>query len=310
MECQELNICPTLMAQKLILLWLESLLERWNMSEENKILNKGLDALLGSNSSINQRSVKEIELSSISAGRFQPRSNFNEQKLSELTDSIKNHGVLSPILVRELGLNKFEVIAGERRLRASKQAGLETIPCLIDQKKDQDALESALIENLQREDLNAVEEARGYDRLKREFGLTQEEVAKSTGKARSTIANSLRLLSLPTSILEMLASGQIEKGHAKILASMDAKEALKTAQIILKNNLSVKELNSGSNQKNISKKTTKKQKDTDLLNIEQEMSESFGHKVEIDAKNKKSGRITISYNTSDELESIISKLSN
>ena len=298
------------MAQKLILLWLESLLERWNMSEENKILNKGLDALLGSNSSINQRSVKEIELGSISAGRFQPRSNFNEQKLSELTDSIKNHGVLSPILVRELGLNKFEVIAGERRLRASKQAGLETIPCLIDQKKDQDALESALIENLQREDLNAVEEARGYDRLKREFGLTQEEVAKSTGKARSTIANSLRLLSLPTSILEMLATGQIEKGHAKILASMDAKEALKTAQIILKNNLSVKELNSGSNQKNISKKTTKKQKDTDLLNIEQEMSESFGHKVEIDAKNKKSGRITISYNTSDELESIISKLSN
>ena len=298
------------MVQKLISLWLESLLERWNMSEENKILNKGLDALLGSNSSINQRSVKEIELSSISAGRFQPRSNFNEQKLSELTDSIKNHGVLSPILVRELGLNKFEVIAGERRLRASKQAGLETIPCLIDQKKDQDALESALIENLQREDLNAVEEARGYDRLKREFGLTQEEVAKSTGKARSTIANSLRLLSLPTSILEMLASGQIEKGHAKILASMDAKEALKTAQIILKNNLSVKELNSGSNQKNISKKITKKQKDTDLLNIEQEMSESFGHKVEIEAKNKKSGRITISYNTSDELESIISKLSN
>jgi len=310
MEYQALNICPTHMVQKLISLWLESLLERWNMSEENKILNKGLDALLGSNSSINQRSVKEIELSSISAGRFQPRSNFNEQKLSELTDSIKNHGVLSPILVRELGLNKFEVIAGERRLRASKQAGLETIPCLIDQKKDQDALESALIENLQREDLNAVEEARGYDRLKREFGLTQEEVAKSTGKARSTIANSLRLLSLPTSILEMLASGQIEKGHAKILASMDAKEALKTAQIILKNNLSVKELNLGSNQKNSSKKITKKQKDTDLLNIEQEMSESFGHKVEIEAKNKKSGRITISYNTSDELESIISKLSN
>ena len=310
MEYQELNICPTHMVQKLILLWLESLLERLNMSEENKILNKGLDALLGSNSSIKQRSVKEIELSSISAGRFQPRSNFNEQKLSELTDSIKNHGVLSPILVRELGLNKFEVIAGERRLRASKQAGLETIPCLIDQKKDQDALESALIENLQREDLNAVEEARGYDRLKREFGLTQEEVAKSTGKARSTIANSLRLLSLPTSILEMLALGQIEKGHAKILASMDAKEALKTAQTILKNNLSVKDLNLGSNQKNSSKKTIKKQKDTDLLNIEQEMSESFGHKVEIDAKNKKSGRITISYSTSDELESIISKLSN
>ena len=131
------------------------------MSEENKSLNRGLNALLGSTKDANQKSVKEIMVNDISAGRFQPRSNFDEGKLLELTDSIKNHGVISPILVREMGLNKYEVIAGERRLRASKKAGLETIPCLIDQKKDQDALESALIENLQREDLNAVEEARG-----------------------------------------------------------------------------------------------------------------------------------------------------
>jgi ParB family chromosome partitioning protein len=279
------------------------------MSEENKILNKGLDALLGQNTNNNSKSIKELSVEDINPGRFQPRTNFDEEKLSELTNSIKNHGVLSPILVREVGLNKYEVIAGERRLRASKNAGLKTIPTLVDQKQDKDALESALIENLQREDLNAVEEARGYDRLKREFGLTQDEVAVSTGKARSTIANSLRLLSLPAKVLDMLSSGQIEKGHAKLLASMDQLEAEKAANNIVKNKLTVKDL-AGISSKKTNKKTQPKTKDRDLLIVEEEMSESFGHKVEIEAKNKKSGKVVINYNTKDELESIISKLKN
>ena len=278
------------------------------MSEDGKILNRGLDALLGSSSTNNQRTIKDIDPESISAGRFQPRANFDEDKLLELTDSIKKHGVLSPILVRELGLNKYEVIAGERRLRASIKAGLKTIPCLVDQKKDQDALESALIENLQREDLNAVEEARGYDRLKREFGLTQDEVATSTGKARSTIANSIRLLSLPAKVLDLLSSGQIEKGHAKLLASLDSKEAEAAADNIIKNKLTVKDLSNISQKKKSSKTSTKKNKDTDLLNIEQEMSDAFGHKIEIEAKNKKNGKVVITYSTSDELENIIAKL--
>ena len=280
------------------------------MSEDGKILNKGLDALLGSGNKITQRTVKELDVEFINAGRFQPRTNFDKEKLAELTSSIKKHGVLSPILVRELGLNKFEVIAGERRLRASKQAGIKTIPCLVDQKKDQDALESALIENLQREDLNAVEEARGYDRLKREFGLTQDEVATSTGKARSTIANSLRLLSLPAKVLDLLSSGQIEKGHAKLLASFEPKKAEEAALNIIKNKLTVKDLSSLSKKKKSSTNSEKKQKDTDLLNIEQEMSDAFGHKVEIEAKNKKNGKVVISYSTSDELENIIAKLTN
>ena len=278
------------------------------MSEDGKILNRGLDALLGSSSTNNQRTVKDIDPGLIGAGRFQPRANFDEDKLLELTDSIKKHGVLSPILVRELGLNKYEVIAGERCLRASIKAGLKTIPCLVDQKKDQDALESALIENLQREDLNAVEEARGYDRLKREFGLTQDEVATSTGKARSTIANSIRLLSLPAKVLDLLSSGQIEKGHAKLLASLDPKEAEAAADNIIKNKLTVKDLSNISQKKKGSTTPTKKNKDTDLLNIEQEMSDAFGHKVEIEAKNKKNGKVVITYNTSDELENIIAKL--
>ena len=280
------------------------------MSEEGKILNKGLDALLGSGNKITQKTVKELDVEFINAGRFQPRTNFDKEKLAELTSSIKKHGVLSPILVRELGLNKFEVIAGERRLRASKQAGIKTIPCLVDQKKDQDALESALIENLQREDLSAVEEARGYDRLKREFGLTQDEVATSTGKARSTIANSLRLLSLPAKVLDLLSSGQIEKGHAKLLASFEPKKAEEAALNIIKNKLTVKDLSSLSKKKKSSTNSEKKQKDTDLLNIEQDMSDAFGHKVEIEAKNKKNGKVVISYSTSDELENIIAKLTN
>ena len=279
------------------------------MSEDKKILNKGLEALLGQTET-KQRTVKEIELEKIKPGRFQPRSNFDNEKLGELTDSIKNQGVLSPILVRELGLNEFEVIAGERRLRASKQAGLTSIPCLVDQKQDQDALISALIENLQREDLNPVEEARGLDRLKREFGLTQDEVAQSTGKARSTIANSLRILSLPNSILDMLSNGIIEKGHAKLLASMEPKEAEEAAKKIVKNNLSIKDFSSINSKKSTNKKISSTTKDTDLLNVEREMSETFGHKIEIDTKNKKAGKVSIFYNTLDELDSIIQKLKN
>ena len=277
------------------------------MSEEKKILNKGLDALLGQTTP-NQRTVKEIELEKIKPGRFQPRSNFDDGKLEELTNSIKNQGGLSPILVRELGLNEFEVIAGERRLRASKKAGLTSIPCLVDQKQDQDALVSALIENLQREDLNPVEEARGLDRLKREFGLTQDEVATSTGKARSTIANSLRILSLPNLVLEMLSKGEIEKGHAKLLVSMEKKEAEETAKRIVKNKLSIKDLSGITSKRATSKNIKQNTKDTDILNVERDMSESFGHKIEIDTKNKKAGKVSIFYKTLDELDSIIQKL--
>ena len=279
------------------------------MSDNRKILNKGLDALLGEQNQ-NQKTVKNINIKKIKAGRFQPRSNFDKDKLKELTNSIEKQGVLSPILVRELGLNEFEVIAGERRLRASKMAGLESIPCLVDQKKDQDALISALIENLQREDLNPVEEARGLDRLKREFGLTQDEVATSTGKARSTIANSLRILSLPKSVLDMLSRGLIEKGHAKLLASLSPEEAERIAIQITKESLSIKDLNSLVSKKSKNKKQKNKVKDADLLNIEREMSESFGHKVEIETKNKNSGKVLINYKSLDELDIIISKIKN
>ena len=199
------------------------------MSEENKTLNKGLEALLGQSDS-NQRSVKDIEVSKIKPGRFQPRSNFDKDKLA--------------------------------------------------------------------------------DRLKREFGLTQDEVASSTGKARSTIANSLRILSLPTLVLDMLSSGKIEKGHAKLLASMQPNKAEEVAKKIIKEGLTVRDLSNLSLKSKSKQNSRLKQKDTDVLNIEKEMSEIFGHKIEIEAKNTKTGKVSIIYKTLDELDNIISKIKN
>ena len=272
----------------------------------DKILNTGLDALLGDVASPNKQTIKEIELSQIKPSRFQPRQSFDEKKITELSHSITKHGILSPILVRETGAGGYELIAGERRLRAAKEAGLQTAPCIIDSAEDQLSLELALIENLQREDLNPIEEARGYDRLKKEFSLTQDKIAEVTGKARSSVANSMRLLNLPSSIIELLYSGDLEKGHAKILASMEPNEAEELAQKIVSLGMTVKD--AASSTKTKSTKSTTKTKNKDLLNIEEELSENIGHKTQIDQQTTSKGKISISYSSKDEREVIISKL--
>tara|TARA_Y100001958_G_scaffold154588_1_gene143791 strand:+ start:1105 stop:1947 length:843 start_codon:yes stop_codon:yes gene_type:complete len=272
----------------------------------DKILNTGLDALLGDVAKQNKQSIKEIELSQITPNRFQPRQSFDEQKIKELSQSIKKHGILSPILVRETGAGGYELIAGERRLRAAIEAGLQTAPCMIDKAEDQTSLELALIENLQREDLNPIEEARGYDRLKKEFSLTQDKIAEVTGKARSSIANSIRLLKLPSSIIKLLYSGDLEKGHAKILASMEPKDAEELAEKIVSIGMTVKDAATSTQSK--TRKSTSKIKNRDLLNIEEELSENIGHKTQIDQQSQSKGKISISYSSKDERESIINKL--
>ena len=272
----------------------------------DKILNTGLDVLLGDVASPDKKTIKEIELSQIKPNRFQPRQSFDDQKISELSQSISKHGILSPILVRETGAGGYELIAGERRLRAAKEAGLQTAPCMIDSAEDQLSLELALIENLQREDLNPIEEARGYDRLKKEFSLTQDKIAEVTGKARSSVANSMRLLNLPSSIIELLYSGDLEKGHAKILASMEPNEAEELAQKIVTLGMTVKDAASSTKTKSI--KSSVKTKNRDLLNIEEELSENIGHKTQIDQQTTSKGKISISYSSKDECEAIISKL--
>ncbi|MGY8792415.1 MAG: ParB/RepB/Spo0J family partition protein [Gammaproteobacteria bacterium] len=273
----------------------------------DKILNTGLDALLGDVVAPNKQSIKEIDLNQIKPNRFQPRQAFDESKMNELSLSIAKHGILSPILVRETGAGGYELIAGERRLRAAKKAGLLTAPCLVDSAEDQLSLELALIENLQREDLNPVEEARGYDRLKREFNLTQDNIAEVTGKPRSSIANSMRLLNLPQSIIDLLYSGDLEKGHAKILASMEVAEAEELAKKIVSLGLTVKDAAATKKPKNVSK-SPRTTKNRDLLNVEQELSENLGHKTEIDQQSQSKGKISISYTSKDERETIISKL--
>ncbi|MDA8924792.1 ParB/RepB/Spo0J family partition protein [Gammaproteobacteria bacterium] len=273
----------------------------------DKILNTGLDALLGDVVAPNKQSIKDIDLNQIKPNRFQPRQVFDELKINELSLSIAKHGILSPILVRETGAGGYELIAGERRLRAAKKAGLQTAPCLLDNAEDQLSLELSLIENLQREDLNPVEEARGYDRLKREFNLTQDNIAEVTGKARSSIANSIRLLNLPQSIIDLLYSGDLEKGHAKILASMESSEAEGLAKKIVTLGLTVKDAAANKAPKKHSKQQPKT-KNRDLLNIEQDLSENLGHKTEIDQQSQSKGRILISYSSKDERENIISKL--
>ena len=273
----------------------------------DKILNTGLDALLGDVTEVNQQTIRELDLHQIKPNRFQPRQSFNEDKINELSLSIAKHGVLSPILVRETGAGGYELIAGERRLRAAKRAGLKTLPCLIDSAEDQTSLELALIENLQREDLNPIEEARGYDRLKREFNLTQDNISEVTGKARSSVANSMRLLNLPQSIIDLLYSGDLEKGHAKILASMETKDAEDLAQKIVSLGMTVKDAAATKKPKTSNSPKTKI-KNRDLLNIEEELSETLGHKSEIDEQSQSKGKISISYTSKDERETIISKL--
>jgi len=273
----------------------------------DKILNTGLDALLGDVTEVNQQTIRELDLHQIKPNRFQPRQSFDENKINELSLSIAKHGVLSPILVRETGAGGYELIAGERRLRAAKKAGLKTLPCLIDSAEDQTSLELALIENLQREDLNPIEEARGYDRLKREFNLTQDNISEVTGKARSSVANSMRLLNLPQSIIDLLYSGDLEKGHAKILASMETKDAEDLAQKIVSLGMTVKDAAATKKPKTSNSPKTKI-KNRDLLNIEEELSETLGHKSEIDEQSQSKGKITISYTSKDERETIISKL--
>ena len=273
----------------------------------DKILNTGLDALLGDVTEVNQQTIRELDLHQIKPNRFQPRQSFNEDKINELSLSIAKHGVLSPILVRETGAGGYELIAGERRLRAAKKAGLKTLPCLIDSAEDQTSLELALIENLQREDLNPIEEARGYDRLKREFNLTQDNISEVTGKARSSVANSMRLLNLPQSIIDLLYSGDLEKGHAKILASMETKDAEDLAQKIVSLGMTVKDAAATKKPKTSNSPKTKI-KNRDLLNIEEELSETLGHKSEIDEQSQSKGKISISYTSKDERETIISKL--
>ena len=282
-------------------------------------LNKGLEALLGDvaeskNSEKPQKNVKketkekssEILLSQIRANQYQPRTSFDQKKLEELAESIKKHGVIQPVLVRKDGKG-FELVAGERRFRAAKLAKLKKIPVVVSNISDVQSLEIAILENIQREDLNPLEVAKGYQRLKDEFGYTQEAVAKSVGKPRSSVANSLRLLTLSPKIQDEIDKGAISEGHAKVLLSVDGVKADQLLMRIISENLSVRDLEKQITE--ASPQTTKKEKKSrDELNLESALSSRIGSKVTIEDKDGK-GKMVIKYYSYEELDGIIEKIS-
>lgn len=281
-----------------------------------------------SNSADNLR-ARLLNVTKLVPGKFQPRGYFDEDKLSELVSSIKENGVIQPILVRtEDTEGRYQIIAGERRWRACKQAGLETIPAVIQELTDEEALEAALIENIQRQSLTAIEEAEGYKKLQEEFGYTQEQLASNLGKSRSHIANMLRLLQLPDEIKDIINSGALSMGHARALISSET--PIELAYKIIEEGLSVREaekyaagrgkLGGGAKAPKIKAKnetiptapsytpTPDEEKDSDLIILENSLSQSIGLKVSIDDTDE-GGRVTLFFNNLSDLDKILQKLS-
>jgi len=279
---------------------------------EKRALGKGLSALIPDkerDDSIAGEVVAYLKTSTIIDNRFQPRSDYAEDKMKDLMDSIKEKGIIQPILVREVE-DGYEVIAGERRLKAARALNLDDIPAISKTVSDEEALIIALIENVQREDLNPIEEAKAYKRLIEEFTLTQEDVAKAVGKDRSTISNIMRLLKLPDNIQSMVYGGDISMGHARALLSLDSNEDIKTFfAMIREKNLSVRELenliqsNDGKARRVKRKSTT----DHEIVALEEELQKALGTKVRIKAS-KKRGMIIIEYYSFDDLDRIIRKI--
>ena len=288
---------------------------------DKKVLGKGLSALISnkpsetdSNELISSLEINSpgnvayIKTISILDNRFQPRQNYDEAKLEELKASIKEKGILQPILVRKQG-NGYEVVAGERRLKAAKAIGLEEVPVIIKNVTDREALVLALVENIQREELNAIEEALGFKRLMEEFQFTQESIAEAIGKDRSTVTNLLRLLRLPEEIQKQVIEAKISMGHARALLSLEgAAIQKKMAQAIIDRGMSVRQVEDlvkKSHQgQNIVQAATTKNKDRDIEILEEELRRILGTKVFIEDKKGK-GKLIIEYYTLDDLDRIL-----
>jgi ParB family chromosome partitioning protein len=264
-------------------------------------LGKGLNALIPEKGD----EVLYLDIARILPGVYQPRKSFNEASLKELAASIKEKGVLQPIIVSRTGDGSFSLIAGERRWRAASLAGLKKIPALIKNVASKDSLEIALIENIQREDLNPVETAEAFNRLMQDFGLTQEELSGRVGKERATVANYLRLLKLPDEVKAMLYEGSLSMGHARAILSIDGRASqVEAAKKIIRAGLSVREAESLV--KKISRPgRTKTAKDPQISSLEDKLIKHLGTKARILHRGKKGGRIEIDYYSLDELDRLL-----
>ena len=280
------------------------------MSKEKSSLGRGLDSLLGERKEAPKNNTpNEISLDQLTPGEFQPRTKMHKETLEELADSIKNQGVLQPLLVREKASGRYEIIAGERRWRAAQIAGLKSVPVSIKKVNNNDAAKIALVENLQREDLNAMDQSRGLQRLQMEFNLSQEELAKSIGKSRSAVTNLLRLSKLDKKVQGYLESGEIEMGHARALLGVDGATQVALAEEIIKLSLSVREAEKLVSRKRTTKKSTQKTtKDPNIASLERELSEDLGAGVRIQSNKSGKGKLTIEFKGLGQLEGILEKL--
>ena len=293
------------------------------MATKRQSLGKGLDALLGIAEDINadqelasdgrvetDGGLQKIPVEFLQRGEYQPRREFNSDSLQELADSIASQGMIQPIVVREIADHKYEIIAGERRWRAAQLAGLDTVPAIVREISDQTTIAVALIENIQREDLNAIEESQALIRLQDEFNLTQQQVAEAVGKSRSAVTNLMRLASLQPAVQQQLERGDIELGHAKCLLALEGESQILAARTVASEGLTVrqtevlvKKLQNPQNQQK--PKTTINQ---DIVNLQNQLSDKLGAAVKIQHGAKGSGKLTISYNSVDELDGILGHL--
>ena len=292
---------------------------------QKRKLNRGLEALLGAGvmSQAKQEaatdpadggddagraaSAMEIPIEHLQRGIYQPRREFEPEALQTLAASIEAQGILQPVVVRPISNHRYEILSGERRWRAAQLIGLDRVPVVVRDVADEDAIAIALIENIQREDLNPVEEAVGLKRLQEEFGLSQEQIAGAVGRSRSAVANSLRLLNLHGDVQGMLGQGVIEVGHAKVLLSLDSADQLKAARQVAKRGLSVRQTETLVKSWR-SDKAPIPPKDPNVSRLEQDLSDRLGARVRIHHQQNGRGRLEIQYATLDELDGILKKL--
>jgi ParB family transcriptional regulator, chromosome partitioning protein len=285
--------------------------------DKKRKLGRGLSALLGDGGDDyatldKDRSTKTVPIEFLQPGKYQPRQHMDDGTIDELSRSIADKGILQPLLVRRLadaeGPNAYEIIAGERRWRAAQRAKLHEVPVIIKDLNDQETLEIALVENLQRQDLSPLEEADGYQRLMKEFTHTQEDLAKAMGKSRSHVANTMRLLALPDTIKEMIDDGRLSAGHGRAL--LTASDPLELAKTVLKQGLNVRQTEKRAQQKQGESKKVPKavSKDPDTLALERDMSDLLGLKVDIRFKNGR-GSLSVHYNDLAQLDDILARLS-
>ncbi|UCJ17642.1 ParB/RepB/Spo0J family partition protein [Pseudomonas sp. MM211] len=289
------------------------------MAAKKRGLGRGLDALLGGSSvdALEEEAVKadtselqHLPLDLIQRGKYQPRRDMDATALEELAQSIKAHGVMQPIVVRPVGGGRFEIVAGERRWRATQQAGLDRIPALVRELPDEAAIAMALIENIQREDLSPIEEAMALQRLQQEFQLTQQQVAEAVGKSRVTITNLLRLIALPEEVKTLLSHGDLEMGHARALLGLPAEQQTEGARHVVARGLTVRQTEAMVRQwLNTQEKPAAPAKvDPDISRLEQRLAERLGSPVQIKHGQKGKGQLVIRYNSLDELQGVLAHI--